>query len=76
MTMKLMRHASRAMALAGAYSIAGVALAQTTTSSTTPGVPDTGSIGDLAFNATLLAFATALAVGAAAYLYFFERKMS
>lgn len=48
--------------------LTGVAAAQTTTSTTTPGVPDTG-VGDLIVNVMLLAMSALIAIGGALYLY-------
>lgn len=47
---------------------AGVASAQTTTSTTTPGVPNTGA-GDIALNAVILGISAMIAIGGALYLY-------
>jgi LPXTG-motif cell wall-anchored protein len=48
---------------------AGIASAQTaTTSTTTPGVPNTGA-GDIALNAVILGISAMIAVGGALYLY-------
>lgn len=48
--------------------LTGVAAAQTTTSTTTPGVPNTGA-GDLVVNVMILAVSALVAVGGALYLY-------
>lgn len=56
-----------------AWLVAGIASAQTTTSSTTPGVPNTGAGGDLFTNLLLLATAAAVALIGLAYL---SRKWS
>lgn len=47
---------------------AGFASAQTTTSTTTPGVPNTGA-GDIALNVMILAVSAMIAVLGAMYLY-------
>lgn len=57
------------------WMFAGVASAQTTspmtetTTTTTPGIPDTG-VGDVVTNSVMLGAAALIAVGAAAYLYY------
>lgn len=54
------------------WMFAGVASAQTTspiTTTTTPGVPNTGA-GDVVTNSIVLGVAAAVAVAAAAYLYY------
>lgn len=48
--------------------LTGVAAAQTTTSTTTPGVPNTGA-GDLVINVMILAVSALVAIGGALYLY-------
>jgi len=48
--------------------LTGVAAAQTTTSTTTPGVPNTGA-GDLVINVMILAVSALIAIGGALYLY-------
>lgn len=49
--------------------LAGIAAAQTgTTSTTTPGVPNTG-VGDLVMNVMILAVSALIAIGGALYLY-------
>ena len=48
--------------------LTGVAAAQTTTSTTTPGVPNTGA-SDLVLNVMILAVSALVAVGGALYLY-------
>lgn len=52
---------------------AGIALAQTTATTTTPGVPNTGEGGDMAVNILLLGTSGLLAIGGSAYL---SRKLS
>jgi hypothetical protein len=47
---------------------APLAFAQTTTPTTTPGVPDTGVGGDMMTNLIMLAIAAVVVLGAAAYL--------
>jgi hypothetical protein len=54
---------------AALWMFAGVASAQTTTATTTPGIPNTGA-GDVVTNSVVLAVAALIAVGAAAYLYY------
>ena len=67
----------KAAALIGAYALAGAAYAQTydagalTTTSATPGVPNTG--GDLVSTTTLLALSALLVAGGAGYLYFLNK---
>jgi hypothetical protein len=51
-----------------AWLIAGIASAQTTTGSTTPGVPNTGAGGDMLTNILLLAVSAAVAIIGLAYL--------
>ncbi len=51
-----------------AWLVAGIASAQTTTSSTTPGVPNTGLGGDMLANIFLLATSAAIALIGLAYL--------
>lgn len=48
--------------------LTGVAAAQTTTSTTTPGIPNTGA-GDLIINVMILAVSALIAIGGALYLY-------
>jgi hypothetical protein len=48
--------------------MAGVASAQTTTATTTPGIPNTGA-GDIVLNAFVLGVAALVAIGGALYLY-------
>lgn len=48
--------------------LTGVAAAQTTTSTTTPGIPNTGA-GDLVINVMILAVSALIAIGGAFYLY-------
>lgn len=55
-------------AAAASLFVAGIASAQTTTSTTTPGVPNTGA-GDIALNAVILGISAMIAVGGALYLY-------
>ncbi len=55
-------------AAAGSLLLAGVASAQTTTATTTPGVPNTGA-GDLVVNVMVLAVSALIAIGGALYLY-------
>ena len=50
-----------------AWLVAGIASAQTTTSSTTPGIPNTGG-GDVLTNILLLATSAAIALIGLAYL--------
>jgi hypothetical protein len=54
--------------LFGSLFLTGVAAAQTTTSTTTPGVPNTGA-GDLVVNVMILAVSALVAIGGALYLY-------
>jgi hypothetical protein len=51
-----------------AWLVAGIASAQTTTSTTTPGVPNTGLGGDVMSNVFLLAASAAIALIGLAYL--------
>lgn len=46
----------------------GAASAQTTTATTTPGIPNTGA-GDIVLNAFVLGVAALIAIGGALYLY-------
>jgi hypothetical protein len=59
---------------AALWMFAGVASAQSTTSpmtTTTPGIPNTGA-GDVVTNSVVLAVAALIAIGAAAYLYYYS----
>lgn len=51
-----------------AWMFTGIAAAQTTTATTTPGVPNTGA-GDVVVNAVILTASAALALAGAVYLY-------
>ncbi len=51
-----------------AWMFAGVVSAQTTTATTTPGVPNTGA-GDILANAMILTASAAVALAGAVYLY-------
>lgn len=55
--------------------LAGFASAQTTTSTTTPGVPNTGA-GDVVINAMILGASAMIAIGGALYLYMQRRIMA
>lgn len=54
--------------LIGSMFLTGVAAAQTSTPTTTPGIPNTGA-GDLVMNVLILAVSALVAVGGAMYLY-------
>jgi len=54
---------------------AGFASAQTTTATTTPGVPNTGA-GDIVLNAMILGVSAMIAVGGALYLYMHRRVLT
>lgn len=54
---------------------AGIASAQTTTSTTTPGIPNTGA-GDIVLNAVILGISAMIAVGGALYLYTQRRSLA
>lgn len=59
---------ARVGALAAFALAAPVAFAQTTTSTTTPGVPDTGVGGDMVMTIAVIVVAAAAAIGGALYL--------
>jgi hypothetical protein len=68
MKLLLRKTATISAATVIAWLAAGIASAQTTTSSTTPGVPNTGGGGDLMANIFLLATSAAIALIGLAYL--------
>jgi hypothetical protein len=62
------RTAQISLATILAWLVAGIASAQTTTGSSTPGVPNTGAGGDMLTNILLLATSAAVALIGLAYL--------
>jgi hypothetical protein len=67
--MKLVKKTAQiSLATMLAWLVAGVASAQTTTGTTTPGVPNTGAGGDLVLNLFVLAVTGAVALIGAVYL--------
>lgn len=58
--------------LAASFLMTGAAAAQTTTATTTPGIPNTGA-GDVVVNVMILAVSALVAVAGALYLYMTRR---
>lgn len=67
--MKLIKKTAQvSLATMLAWLVAGIASAQTTATSTTPGVPNTGLGGDMLLNIFMLAVSAAVALIGLAYL--------